>query len=119
MAVGRPRGRPICAERGRGHSVRQCRHQRARNRWRPAPDIEIYNDRSTEASPGGGKSSVTFNTAGSILVDGALDYVDAGASDALTLNAGKQIEVITDAGGSIAMTDNLGDAFGNSEPHGA
>ena len=45
----------------------------------PAPDIDILGLQfaGSEAA-GGGKSNVTFNTAGSILVHGALAYVDAG-----------------------------------------
>ena len=66
-----------------------------------APDIDIFNyniDGSTIAS-------MTFNTAGSIIVQGALDFINADATDALNLNAGNNIEVITDTG-SISMTDS-------------
>ena len=51
-------------------------------------------------TPGGGVSSVTINTGGSIIVEGALDYVDAAATDEMNLDAGQNIEVVTDAGGA-------------------
>ncbi|HVU30029.1 MAG TPA: hypothetical protein VHE36_06490, partial [Sphingomicrobium sp.] len=78
-----------------------------------APDIEIY-DGVLEGSltPGGGLASVTVNTSSSILVLGSVEYLDAAASDVLSLNAGERIEVITDAGGSITMTDATGDPSG-------
>ena len=84
-----------------------------------APDIEIYNATiDGSQSDGGGTSSVIINTDSSIIVEGALDYVDAAPTDALTLNAGNAIEVVTDVGGSIAMTDNLGDLSGTLNSHG-
>ena len=77
------------------------------------PDIDIY-DVSIDGSqtPGGGISSATVNTDGSIIVEGAIDYFDAAATDVLALNAGQNIEVITDDGGSISMTDVNGDLSG-------
>jgi hypothetical protein len=44
----------------------------------PAPDISIY-DMPIDGSqtPGGGVSSVTVNTGGSIIVEGALNYIEA------------------------------------------
>ena len=70
-----------------------------------APDIQIGTvtiDGSQSA--GGGISSIAVNTSGSILVEGAVNYGNAGASDSLALNAGGNIEVNT-ATGSIAMTN--------------
>ncbi len=79
----------------------------------PDPDIDIYDyNIAGSLTSGGGTSSVTFNTNSSIQVLGALDYLDAANSDVLSLNAGQRIEVITDAGGSIAMTDSIGDLSG-------
>ncbi|MBA3668423.1 MAG: hypothetical protein H0W65_12015, partial [Sphingomonas sp.] len=51
-----------------------------------------------------GVSSVTFNTTGSILVGGLVNYFNAAATDSLTLNAGQNIEINTDSGG-ISMTN--------------
>ena len=56
---------------------------------------------------GGGIASATVNTAGSIFVLGDLAFTNAAASDALTLNAGPLIEVVTDTG-SVSMTNSSG-----------
>jgi hypothetical protein len=53
---------------------------------------------------GGGASSVTLNTGGSVFVEGAIAYLNAAATDTLAINAGESIQVNTD-GGSIAMTN--------------
>jgi filamentous hemagglutinin family protein len=72
----------------------------------PAPDILVY-DAHIEGSQtdGGGVSSVTLNTDGSVFVDGIVDFTNAGADDSLTVNAGQNIEVNTDTGG-IQMVDS-------------
>src|SRR4029453_2751070 len=78
----------------------------------PAPDIMVY-DVQIEGSgtEGGHVSDVTLNTGSSILVEGQVDFINAGADDSLTLNAGQNIEVNTDTGG-IQMTDSAGDYAG-------
>ena len=77
-----------------------------------APDIDIFavNIDGSQTS-GGGASSVTLNTGGSIIVGGAVKYADAAPTDTLTLNAGKNLEVITDKG-SISITNSSGGLSG-------
>jgi hypothetical protein len=73
------------------------------------PDI-LFDALTIEGSQtigGGSTSSVTFNTGGSIVVQGLVDFINAGPDDSLTLNAAGAIEVITDTGG-ISMTDSSG-----------
>ena len=53
---------------------------------------------TTQSQSRSGTASVTVNTAGSILVSGAVEYYDAAATDTLTLNAGEDIIVDTDTG---------------------
>ena len=78
-----------------------------------APDIHVFDvDIDGSQTAGGGTSSVEVNTTGSILVAGAVNYANAGADDVLSLNSGDKIEVATDLGGSIAMTDNSGNLSG-------
>jgi filamentous hemagglutinin family protein len=70
-----------------------------------APDIQIGAVTiDGSQSTGGGISSVAVNTSGSILVEGAVNYGNAGATDSLALNAGGNVEVNTTTG-SIAMTN--------------
>ena len=79
-----------------------------------APDVHIFDvDIDGSQTSGGGASSVEVNTTGSILVGGAINYANAGADDSLSLNSGDKIEVATDAGGSIAMTDSSGNLSGS------
>ena len=73
-------------------------------------DLEIEGS----ATAGGGVSSVTLNTGGSVIVEGAVDYINAGSSDVLAINSGEVIEVITD-GGSISVTDSAGNLAGTLE----
>jgi filamentous hemagglutinin family protein len=78
-----------------------------------APDVSVL-DVEIEGSQtaGGGISHVTVNTGGSIVVSGDVNYVNAGAADSLTLNAGERIEVVTDTG-SIMMTNSAGQLSGS------
>ena len=75
----------------------------------PSPDIVIGDSHiDGSATPGGGISSIIVGTnSESIRVLGHVDWVNAGASDNLTLNAGRAVEVNTDSG-SIVMTDPAG-----------
>ena len=77
-----------------------------------APDVDIFavNIDGSQTS-GGGFGTVAVNTGGSIVVGGAVKFGDAGATDSLALNAGKNVEVVTDTG-SIAMTDSSGTLSG-------
>jgi hypothetical protein len=78
-----------------------------------APDVHIFDvDIDGSQTSGGGAHSVAVNTTGSILVAGAVNYANAGANDQLKLNSGDKIEVVTDQGGSIAMTGTSGDLAG-------
>ncbi|MEO7654511.1 MAG: hypothetical protein ABIS23_02365, partial [Sphingomicrobium sp.] len=63
-------------------------------------------DLSFSGTEGGelGPESVTVNTAGSILVNGAVEYYNAAATDTLTLNAGGNIIVDTDTGSIFLYT---------------
>ena len=83
-----------------------------------APDVDIFgvNIDGSQTS-GGGFGSVVVNTGGSIVVGGAVKFADAAATDSLTLNAGKNLEVITDTG-SIAMTNSSGALSGMLNLHG-
>ncbi|HET7605102.1 MAG TPA: hypothetical protein VFK28_03410, partial [Sphingomicrobium sp.] len=74
----------------------------------PAPDMQINDVGYGGYGTGGPVSTISFNTDGSIYVLGALDYNNAAAGDTLSLSAGDKIEVVTDAGGSISMTDSTG-----------
>ena len=76
-----------------------------------APDVVVH-DVKIEGSQGetGHVGDVTLNTTGSILVDGLVNFIDAGSGDSLTLNAGL-IEVNTDTG-SVVMTDINGKSGG-------
>jgi hypothetical protein len=77
-----------------------------------ATDIRIYDvNIDGSATAGGGISSVIVNTAGSVLVEGEVNYRNAGASDALSINAGDTIAVNTD-NGSISMTGPGGGVAG-------
>jgi filamentous hemagglutinin family protein len=81
----------------------------------PAPDIIVGSaniDGSQSEFPA--VSHVTLNSDGSIIVQGLVNFQNAGAGDSLTLNAGNAIEVITDTGG-IAMTDANGGLAGTLE----
>ena len=73
-------------------------------------DLEIEGSETS----GGGVSSVTLNTGGSVIVEGAVDYINAGSGDVLAINSGEVIEVITDTG-SISMTDSAGNLAGTLE----
>jgi filamentous hemagglutinin family protein len=75
----------------------------------PTPDI-IIGDVKVDGSQtvGGGITNVIVGTSnGSIKVEGAIRFINTGASDSLTLNAGNAVEVNTDTG-SLAMTDPAG-----------
>ncbi|HET6535021.1 MAG TPA: hypothetical protein VFG41_02455, partial [Sphingomicrobium sp.] len=76
------------------------------------PDV-IIQDAQIEGSQteGGGVGSVEVDTGGSIRVEGFVDYIDAAASDTLTLNAGSGIQVIAGTGG-ISITDGAGNLSG-------
>ena len=73
-------------------------------------DVEIEGSQTS----GGGVSAVTLNTSGSVFVEGALQYVNAGTGDTLAINAGEMIQVITDTG-SISMTSSSGNLAGTLE----
>jgi hypothetical protein len=79
-----------------------------------APDI-VVGDAEIDGTDSQGVSHVTLNTDGAVIVEGFVDFVDAAATDSLTINAGTVIEVITDAGGGISMTDSNGDLAGTLE----
>jgi filamentous hemagglutinin family protein len=74
------------------------------------PDI-VVGDAHIEGDEGGSVRSVTLNTGGSIRVEGLVDYVTTDAGDLMTLNAGNDIEVITDTGG-IQLADSGGNLQG-------
>jgi hypothetical protein len=76
------------------------------------PDV-IIQDAQIEGSQAedGGVGSVEVDTGGSILVQGFLDYINAAASDTMTLNAGSGIQVATGTGG-ISITDSAGNLSG-------
>ena len=77
-----------------------------------APDVHVFSvNIDGSQTSGGGFGSVALNTAGSIVIGGAVKFANAGASDSLMLDAGKNVEVITDTG-SIAMADSSGALFG-------
>jgi hypothetical protein len=74
-----------------------------------APDILMLNagiDGSNTA--GGGISHVALNTAGSVLVRGAVLVSNAAATDSLTINAGDSIQINTSSGGRIAIAGSNG-----------
>ncbi len=73
-----------------------------------APDVQVF-DATIEGSTtsGGGVSNLTLNTAGSVFVNGLVDFINAGANDTLTINAGNAIQVNTDTGG-IQITNSSG-----------
>jgi len=73
-----------------------------------APDIDVFgvNIDGSQTS-GGGFGSIAVNTGGSIVVGSAVKFTDAAPTDSLSLNAGKNVEVITDTG-SISMTNSSG-----------
>lgn len=62
----------------------------------------VVRDLTIQGSAGGGVSSVQLITSGAVRVEGDLAYIDAAASDALTITAGERLEVIT-PDGSIRM----------------
>ncbi|MCY7300331.1 MAG: hypothetical protein LH616_14105, partial [Ilumatobacteraceae bacterium] len=64
---------------------------------------------------GGGVSSVTLNTDGTVKIIGAVEFTNAGANDVLAINSDETIQVVTDAGGSISMLDANGDLAGTLE----
>ena len=70
-----------------------------------APEIQIL-DGNPQGSQGdgGGASSITLNTGGSVFVEGNFDFRNVGAGDSLTINAGGNIEVNTDTG-SLSLLD--------------
>jgi hypothetical protein len=70
-------------------------------------DFQIFGT----AAQNGGIGSFTVNTDGGVRVDGDLQFSGLGAGDALTINAGKTIEVNTDSG-SIALTGGAGELAG-------
>ena len=74
----------------------------------PSPDIFIGDAHiDGSATPGGGIRNIIVGApSGSIHILGTVQWVDAGDSDSLTLNAGENIEVNTDAG-RLAMTTRM------------
>lgn len=81
----------------------------------PPPDI-IVRDAQIEGTDTGdpGVSHVIVNTAGSVIVEGQVNFINAGLDDSLTINAGETIQVITDNGG-ISITDSNEDLSGTLE----
>jgi len=79
-----------------------------------SPDILIGNvNIDGSLTTGGGISSIIVDTNnGSIKVTGTVQWKNAGASDTLTLNAGKAVEVNTDTG-SLVMTGPTGTLAGS------
>jgi len=76
----------------------------------PSPDI-IIGDVKIEGSQtsGGGVGNIFVDSySGSIKVEGDVRFINAGASDSMTLVAGKNIEVNTDSG-SLVMLDTSGE----------
>jgi len=57
-------------------------------------------------------STVNVSTDSDILVQGAVEFINAAATDELNLSAGQSIQVVTDTG-SISMTDSGGDLSGS------
>ena len=107
--------RPICAQRGRRHPGRQYRLQRARHRRRRRTPTSTSTMRpSTAASHAGRRHQQRHHQ------HRQLDHRRRRARLSLTPRPptrsrsmpATKIEVVTDAGGSIAMTDNLGDLSG-------
>lgn len=71
-------------------------------------DAKIYNvDIDGSETAGGGVSNLFVSAAGSIFVNGLVDFTNAGANDSLTLAAAGNIELNTGSGG-IQMTDSGG-----------
>ena len=77
-----------------------------------APDVHIFNvEIDGSQTAGGGLRSVTLNTGGSVLVNGVINYANAGTNDSLTINAGETIAIDTDTGG-IQITNPGGSLTG-------
>ncbi len=77
-----------------------------------APDVHIFNvEIDGSQTAGGGLHAVTLNTDGSVMVNGVIDYANAGANDSLTINAGETIAINTDTGG-IQITNPGGSLTG-------
>jgi filamentous hemagglutinin family protein len=75
-------------------------------------DIQVFDaDIDGSTTPGGGVTNLTLNTSGVVLVNGLVNWINAGASDALTINAGNLIRINTDTGG-IQMTNSAGTLAG-------
>jgi len=75
-------------------------------------DIQVFDaDIDGSATSGGGVTNVTLNTGGVVLVNGLVNWINAGANDTLTINAGNLIRVDTDTGG-IQMTNSAGNLAG-------
>jgi hypothetical protein len=77
-----------------------------------APDVQVFDANiDGSATNGGGITNLTLNTTGNVFVNGLVDWINAGASDKLTINAGNSIQVNTDTGG-IQITNNAGGLVG-------
>lgn len=73
-----------------------------------APDVQVFDANiDGSATSGGGITNLTLNTNGSVFVNGLVDWINAGASDKLTVNAGNSIQVNTDIG-RIQITNGTG-----------
>lgn len=73
-----------------------------------APDVQVFDANiDGSATSGGGVTNLTLNTTGNVFVNGLVDWINAGPSDTLTINAGNSIQVNTDTGG-IQITNGAG-----------
>ena len=72
-------------------------------------DVGIEGSQTSGNQPG--VSQITVNTDGSVFIDGIVNFANAGATDALTINAGHAIEVNTDSGG-VQISDPAGKLVG-------
>jgi hypothetical protein len=76
------------------------------------PDVQVFDSHiDGSATNGGGITNLTLNTTGNVFVNGLVGWSNAGANDALTINAGNSIQVNTDTGG-IQMTNASGGLAG-------
>ncbi len=80
-----------------------------------APDVQIFDAKlDGSASSGGGTGSITINTDGNVFVLGDVEFINAAATDKLSINAGSLIQVNTGSG-KISMTDTAGKLAGTLE----
>ena len=80
-----------------------------------APDVQVFDAKlNGSASSGGGTGSITINTDGNVFVLGDVEFINAAATDKLSINAGSLIQVNTGSG-KISMTDTAGKLAGTLE----